>query len=247
MKISNFLSMCAFTCLFLTNIGHAETIKVGLEPTLEPFEYYDKQTNELTGFDVELIKAIFQNQGYNISFESMTFDTLIPSLITQEIDVAISTITITNDRRKRVDFSVPYYYSGLSVLINHKDKEKIKDSTDLENQTICAQIGTTGSYYAQEIKNSTVIEDVNYLDSINNLQTGRCIAAINDKPVNDYYLAQTGNNNLIVLPNTLTSESYAIAVVKGNEKILDVINKGISDLKQSGQYQQIYDKYFKCK
>ena len=115
----------AALCTVLSVQAEDKIMRVGAEPAYAPFEFIDEETKELTGFDIELIKAIAEVEGYKIEISTMPFDALIPALLTNNVDVILSAITITEERKKRVAFSVPYYDSGLTILINEKDKDKV--------------------------------------------------------------------------------------------------------------------------
>ena len=137
------LGVALFTSFaFTSSVSFAEDTKilrVGAEPSYAPFEFMDENTKQLTGFDIELIDAIAKAQGYSIEITTMPFDGLIPALFTNTIDVALSAITITPERQKRVAFSDPYYESGLSILIREEDQDKIKSVFDMH-------AGSTGKF-----------------------------------------------------------------------------------------------------
>lgn len=225
----------------------AKVLRVGAEPSYAPFEFMDEQTKELTGFDIDLIAAIAEAEGYTIEITTMPFDGLIPALMTGTIDTALSAMTINEERKKRVDFSEPYYESGLSILIRAADQDKFKTVKDLEGQTICCQIGTTGSFYAAEIPGATVSNFNTAPESYLELRAGGCAAAINDRPVNDYYLNTNSSSGIVSLPDTLSAENYGIAVRKGNEEILSLINSGFDKIKANGVYEKLYTKWFGAK
>ncbi len=225
----------------------AKILRVGAEPSYAPFEFMDENTKQLTGFDIELIDAIAKAQGYTIEVNSMTFDALIPALLSNTIDAALSAMTITEERLKRVSFSEPYYDSGLTILIRKDSADKIKSVEDLKNQPLCVQIGTTGALYAENIEGATVTQFNSAPESYLELKSGGCVAAINDKPVNDYYIAVTKSTDIISLPGTLTAESYGIAVNKNNPEMLQLINDGFAKIKADGTYDKLYQKWFGAK
>ncbi len=228
--------------------AEGQVLRVGAEPSYAPFEFMDEQTKQLTGFDIELIEAIAKAEGYSMEVSTMPFDALIPALFTNTIDVALSAMTITEERLKRVDFSEPYYESGLTILIRQEDKDKIKSVDDLKNETICVQIGTTGAFYAEEqIEGSTVKQFNSAPESYLELKAGGCRAAINDRPVNDYYLATNQSAGIMSLPGTLSAENYGIAVNKGNSEILNLVNSGFAKIKADGTYDKLYQKWFGAK
>lgn len=95
----------------------AKVLRVGTEPAFAPFEFQKEGSNEFTGFDMDLIRAIGTKLGYKVEISSMGFDALIPALNSGNIDVAIAGMSITDERKKVVVFSDPYYTSGLIVMV----------------------------------------------------------------------------------------------------------------------------------
>ena len=136
--------------------AQAGTLHVGTEATFAPFEFMDEQTKELTGFDMELITAVAKAMGDDVKIQNMGFDGLIPSLQTRIIDVTAAAMTITPERVKRIDFSEPYYQSGLVILVKKDNLDKVKDLDSLQGKTLCAQIGTTGALMAKHVKDAKV-------------------------------------------------------------------------------------------
>lgn len=241
-------TLCALAVLLSTtafSLAQAQTIKVGTHPTFAPFEFVDKEGKAI-GFDIDLINEIAKANGDQIVFESMPFDGLIPSLITGNIDVIISGMTITEARQKRVDFSDGYYNSNLSILIK-KDKEDVYTSAEaLKGKVICTQIGTTGHEFAK-----TLTKEVKALnnepDAIMELKNGGCEAVINDRPVNLYYLKASKSNDLIdfVDPKFEANvDSFGIAIRKGNQELVDRINAGLQKITTNGVLDDLHIKWF---
>ncbi len=221
-----------------------EAIRIGTEAAFAPFEFMDDKTKELTGFDLDLIKAIFDEQGLKSEISSMTFDGLIPAILTGMLDVAIAGFTITEERAKKVSFSEPYYKSGLGVMINVNAENPVKSVEDLDGRTICCQIGTSGAMYASELEDTEVKQYNTATEAYLELSNGACDASVNDKPVHEYYLNVTGDKNLTMLPMFITSEDYGIVVAKDNEKLLKTINEGLEKIRSNGTYDKIYEKWF---
>ena len=136
----------------LATSAQAATISVGTEATFAPFEFMDEQTKQLTGFDMEIIEAVAKEMGDDVRVHNMGFDALIPSLQTGIIDVTVAAMTITPERQKRVDFTDPYYQSGLVIMVRKEDAKKYTNFGSLEGQRLCAQIGTTGAMMAKREK-----------------------------------------------------------------------------------------------
>lgn len=230
----------------LSTQAFAETLKVGTHPTFAPFEFSDQDGNVI-GFDLDVIKAIAKANGDEIQIESMPFDGLIPSLLTGNIDVIISGMTITDARKKRVLFTDGYYDSNLSYLIK-KDKADVYTSAEaLKGKTVCVQIGTTGHAFADTITPGNVKALNNESDAILELSNGGCEAVINDRPVNLYYLKKSNLDTLVDVVDPKFKEnvdSFGIAVRKGNNELLEKLNKGLKDLQASGELDKIHIKWF---
>jgi len=224
----------------------SKVLKVGTEASFAPFEFQEEGSKEYTGFDMDLIRAIGKQMGYEVQIQNMGFDGLIPGLDAGSIDVAISGMTITDERAKKVNFSKPYYKSGLTVIVK-KDNETIKSFKDLEGKKIAVQLGTTGATEAKKIANTEVRDFNSPPEAFLEMKAGGVDAVINDKPVNDYYIAKTGANDAKVVGEPLTSEDYGIATTKKNKELADKIDKALDELKKNGEYEKIYVKWFNKK
>lgn len=221
----------------------AKVLRSGAETTFPPFEFEDEKSKEYTGFDIELIKAIGKQMGYEVKIASLGFDALIPALDAGQIDVITSAMTITEDRAKKVNFSNPYYQSGLSIVVK-KDNTTIKGFNDLLGKRIAVQIGTTGSETAKTIKDAKVRDFNSATEAYMELKAGGVDAVVNDLPVNQYYLAKGGDKDAKIVGEVLNSESYGIAVSKKNPELTAKINKALDELKANGEYGKIYEKWF---
>ena len=125
---------------------------VGTNPSFAPFEFTDKKDGKVMGFDIDLINALARKAGYEkVTIKSIAFDGLIPSLESGNIDVSITGMSITDARKQKVNFTDPYYESGLMAVVK-KDNEAIKGLDDLKGKTIAVQLGTTGAKYAETIE-----------------------------------------------------------------------------------------------
>ncbi|SEO70314.1 basic amino acid ABC transporter substrate-binding protein [Propionispora vibrioides] len=225
------------------NEGKATVLKVGTEPSFAPFEFQDEKSKDYVGFDMDLIRAIGKQMGAEVEIQSMGFDGLIPALEAGNIDVAVSGMTITEERAQKVNFSKPYYKSGLTVVVK-TGNNTIKGFGDLEGKKIGAQIGTTGAEEAKKIKNAQVREFNTPPEAFMELKAGGVDAVINDKPVNDYFMKETGSKDAQQVGEPLTAEDYGIAMSKKNTELADKINKALDELKQNGEYDKIYEKWF---
>lgn len=218
---------------------------VGTEPAFAPFEFQKAGSSEFTGFDIELIQAMAKKMGYKkCTIRNMGFDALIPALEAKNIDVAIAGMTITEDRKKKVNFSKPYYKSGLSIVVD-KNNTTIKDVKDLVGKKIAVQIGTTGAIEAAKIKDAVITSFNTNNEACLELKNKAVDAVIGDKPVEEYFLQQSGKNVYAkIVGKTLTSEDYGIATAKKNAALAKELDKALEALQKDGTYDTLYKKWF---
>ena len=220
-----------------------KVLRVGTEPTFAPFEFQKEGSKEFTGFDMDLIRAIGKQMGYKVEIQNMGFDALIPALNAGNIDVAAAGISITDERKKAVAFSEPYYTSGLIVMVN-KDNNDIKSIEDLKGKRIACQIGTTGEGKARSVEGAVVTAFNTNTEAALELKNKGVDAVINDSPVVGYYLAQGGNEFAKTVGDVMEAEQYGMAVKKGNDKLAADISKAMEELKKNGEYDKIYKTWF---
>ena len=224
-------------------VAAEKILRVGTEPSFAPFEFQKEGSSEFTGFDMDLIRALGKEMGYKVEIVNMGFDALIPALASGTIDAAISGMSITEERRKAVSFSNPYYKSGLIVMVP-KDNTTIKDYADLVGKTIAVQIGTTGANAAEAVKDAKVKSFNTNVEAALELKNGGAEAVINDSPVVDYYLAHGGNAFAKTVGPVFEAEDYGIAVKKGNDVLLNQINTALEQAHKNGEYNKIYKAWF---
>lgn len=221
-----------------------KVIKVGSEPSFPPFEFQDEKTHEYIGFDIDLIKAIGKQAGFEVQIVSNNFDGLIPALEAGNIDAIVSGMQITEERSKKVLFSDPYYESGQGILVRI-DNNSINSWKDLEGKKIGVQIGTTGANEARKIPNATIREFDRTADANLELKAGGVDAVVNSVPVNAYYIKNGGGANDAKMVGDVRRALYCgIAVNKNNKELVDQINKALKEIKQNGEYDRIYEKWF---
>jgi polar amino acid transport system substrate-binding protein len=221
----------------------AKVLKVGAEATFPPFEFQDEKSKDYVGFDVDLMKALGKQMGMEVQVVNTAFDGLIPALESGQIDAIASAMTITEERSKKVNFSKPYYKSGLSIVVKG-DNSAVKSFKDLEGKRIAVQIGTTGAEEAKKIKDAKVREFNSASEAYLELKAGGADAVVNDLPVNEYYLAKGGSKDAKLVGEVLNSEEYGVAVTKKNTELAGKINKAMDEIKQNGEYAKIYEKWF---
>ncbi|MEA4923738.1 MAG: transporter substrate-binding domain-containing protein [Syntrophomonadaceae bacterium] len=229
------------------NNGAPKTLRVASETTYPPFEFV--QNGQYVGYDMDLICAIGEIEGYDISIIPIGFDQLIPTLQNNQTDCAISAMSITLPRQQVVDFSEPYFTDGVAISVR-RDNQTIMGLEDLQGKKLGAEIGTLGLELCNEIKNKepkTVVKVFDSLgEALTELEQGGADAVISDWALTQYYI-NTKGTTLKTLADTFqpkTNEQYGILVKKGNSSLRDIINDGLKKLKADGTMDQMQEKWF---
>lgn len=220
------------------------TYKIGIDVTYPPFEF--EKGGKTVGIDVDLINAIAKDQGFKVKLEAMDFSGIIPAMQAGQLDVGMGGMSITDERKKKVDFSDPYFDAGLTVVV--KKDSSIKSIDDLKGKKLAVKNGTTGAKFATDNADKYGYEVVQFNDSPSMFQevsNGNADALIEDYPVITYAIAQQ-DLKLKTVGDRLNGDQYGISVMKGkNQDLLKKINKGLENLKKNGEYDKIIEKYLK--
>ncbi len=223
-----------------------KVLRVGTNATFPPFEM--QKDNEFTGFDMDLIRTIGEEQGYKVEINHMDFKALIPALGNNKIDAAIAGMSITPGRLETVDFTEAYFDAGLIVAVENTN-DVIKSTADLKGKRLAAQNGTIGAAYCDAIKKQDPKTTVRIFEDIGlafmELEKGGVDAVVNDHPVTAYYLKTTDTEKIKMVGDIFSAEDqYGIAVKKGNTEILNMLNEGLEKIKANGKYDEVYNKWF---
>ena len=227
--------------------GDTVVYKVGTEPTFPPFDTTDEDQN-IVGLDMDLITAIGEDQGFEVQFENLSFDGLIPALQAGNIDIVAAGMNKDDpERQEQVDFSDAYYESKLMVAVTevNTDIQSVDDLTP--DMKVAAQTGTTGASKVQELADQGKIGEAVILDGLDTcmmqLINGDVAAVINDKPVTEAYMKKQPDK-IKMVGDPLNAENYGFAVAKGNEELLEKINAGLANIKEDGTFDELVDKWF---
>ena len=245
---TKFLAAMAAGLMAVTSFAAsaADQLRVGTHPTFAPFEFMESASREYVGFDMDLIREIGKRIGMEVEIVNMGFDGLIPALLTGNIDLAVSGITITEERKKRVDFCDPYYQAGQSLMVRAADKDKYNAIADLENKTIAVQIGTTGADVAKSIKGAKIKAFNTGAEAFMDLKMKGADAVITDRPVIGYFIVKNPRaaKGLMQKDVPFDSEYFGFAAKKGNTELVNKVNAAMKAMKEDGTYQKIYSKWF---
>jgi ABC-type amino acid transport substrate-binding protein len=214
-------------------------LKVGSDIPYKPFEF--GRAPDYEGFDVDIVNEVARRLGIDAEFVKTPFDPIFRNLAQGRFDMVASAATITPEREKTVDFSLPYFPADQSLMI--KRGSDIKSVDDLKGRVLGAQLGTTGAEYA---KNETGAKSVRTYDLIDDafqaLQAGQVEAVINDFPVSKY--AEESKPELQVIATIPTGEEYGLGFAKEATALREAVNKELDNIKKDGKYTEIYRKWF---
>lgn len=218
-------------------------LRVATSTDFPPFEYSSERHKGYQGFDMDLIRAIGEEMGQEVVIEAYDFDKLLSVLQTKQADVVIAALSVSEERKKVVRFSKPYYHSGLSLVVRY-DNQSIHGFADLRGKRVAVQSGSTAVAELQKIGDVEIKEFTNQADIFMELSIGGVDAVVNDRPVNDYYIHSYGMAGVKALDDMLTKEEYGIAVRKDDTELMRQIDAALKKLHADGKYAQIYAKWF---
>jgi polar amino acid transport system substrate-binding protein len=217
-----------------------EPLRVATDATFPPMEFVEN--GKRTGFDVELVEAIGQKLGRKIEWIDIDFKGLVPGLVSRRFDMAVSGIYITDERKKVVDFTVPYYAGGLVVMVKDGNSA-IKTPADINGKKVSVQVGTKSvSYTKEKFPQVQLLEVEKNQEMFNLVDIGRADAAVTGKPAAYQYVRT--RPGLKVLPEQITTEEYGMAIRKDTPELTKAVNEAIAKLKADGSYDKIVAKWF---
>ena len=235
----------AFVACDRQDEAEVTTITVGTDATWPPMEFVNED-KEIVGYDIDLMNAIADAAGFEVEFQNTAWDGIFAGLGTGEYDAVISSVTITEDRQQTMDFSEPYINAG-QVLIVQQSTTGVEALEDLQGERVGAQIGTTGAF---EVGNVDGVELATYDElglAIEDLTNGRIAGVVADTPIAADYVLQNDeySDTLKIVGEPFTEEFYGIAVEKGNDEVLALINEGLAKVKEEGIPAQLEDKWLR--
>lgn len=217
-------------------------LRVGLSADYAPmeFEHTVNGKTEYAGVDIDLAKKITKDNNLKLKIVNMSFDSLLGALKTGKIDIIISGMTSTPERKKQVDFSDSYMMTKNIMLVKKDKVNEYKDIKDFNNKKVGAQKGTEQEKIAQtEIENASITSLSRLPDVILALKSGKVEGAVVEKPVAEAYLKQNSKLGISNVKFNEEEKDTVIAVPKDSPKLLSQINKTIKEVKDKG----LIDKY----
>ena len=220
--------------------AEAAVLRVGIDATFPPMEF--TENGKRTGFDIDLVEAIAGVMGRKVEWVDIDFKGLIPGLMANRFDMAVSAIYITDDRKKVVDFADSYFAGGLVTMVK-TGNTSIKPPIDLNGKKVAVQVGTKSvSYLKQVFPKVELVEVEKNQEMFDLVAIGRADALVTGKPAAFQYARTRGG--LEVLEPQLTTEEYGMALRKDEPELTKAVNAALAKLKADGGYAKIVQTWF---
>ena len=238
------IMLCAALLLF-AQVAQAKTIVFASDCTWPPMEMMSEQ-KQCVGFGPDLVNAMAKAGGFEAKIQNTAWDGIFAGLSMGKYDAISSSVSITDERKKAMDFSEPYFEVKQGVVV--REGSPIKSEADLKGKTLGAQIGTTGFFAARKIAGDAAKSYDEVGLAIVDLANGRIDAVLCDDAVAaDYALTNPEYAKSLALAFLIVPdepEYLGFAVKRGDKQTLDLINDSLKKVKDSGEYDQIFQKWF---
>lgn len=229
-----------------TSSGNGKVYRVAMNAEFAPFESRNEK-QEVEGFDVDLMKAMAQAGGFQVEFQHKPWESLFPALNAGDVDIVMSGVTITDERKQSMDFTDSYYQIKQIVLVPAgKDIKNVEDLKKMSKVGVVT--GYTGDLAAQKIFGTTSqaiarFETVPLM--LKEVENGGLDAAISDSAVIANYVKNNNDKGftMVEVPD-FEVENYGIAVKKGNTELLNTLNSALKQVRENGEYSKVESQYF---
>jgi ABC-type amino acid transport substrate-binding protein len=215
---------------------------IGTDATYPPFEYVD-ENGQISGVDIEVGREIGKALGREVEFRNINFDGLITALRTGSIDLVISSMTATPERRKSIDFSEPYVKTGLSILA--AKNSTVQSAADLKTpgRKIVVRLGTTGEHWAREnLKEAKIIAldaDVSCVMEVVNANVDAWI--YDQLSIMNYQLKHTEKTRALLAP--LREEVWAVGLKQGDDELKAKVNEVLARMRSDGSFSKLAERF----
>jgi ABC-type amino acid transport substrate-binding protein len=220
-----------------------DTYVVATDATLPPMSFMSVG-NDMIGFEPDLIRAIADKAGFNVHLVNVEWAGLFGGLITKKFDMVISSVTVLEERKQRMSFSMPYLKSGLTLVV-HKDQKNIMSFEDAKksNALIGAQVGTT-SYYFLEKESSVRTKGYQmYGHAITDMVNGKVDAVLGESSGTLFFKNKTIFQEIKMVGEILSDEFYSVVFRKDDTKLIAQVNSALKELIDDGTVAQLHKKW----
>ena len=234
-----------FAAMTVTVFAAPKSIKVATDATWPPMEMVDAN-KKIVGYDIDFLNAVAKEAGLAVEFKNTAWDGIFAGLDSGQYDAIISSVTITEERKAKYDFTDAYTSIGQILVVPKTDKTS-KTIADLKGKKVGSQIGTTG---AMEVKKVAGVESKTYDEiglAFEDMAAGRISGVVCDEPVAAHFALQKKEykEKFKIVGKAFTKEGYGIVVKKGNKELVDLLNKGIKSVKAKKLDTKIHTKWVK--
>ena len=234
------LSLCFICLIVMVGCGKKDDNKLVMvtEACFAPYEYYEN--GEIVGVDVDIAKEIAKELGKELVIKDIAFDSIINEVRTGKADIGAAGISYSDERAKKVDFSINYSVSKQVVIV--KNDSFINSINDINDKKIAVQLGSVADTYVTEnYKNAEIVRQKKYLAAIEDLKVGKVDLVVMDELPAKEIIEK--NSDIKILDGELTSDSYGMIVKKGNTELLETVNKVLNRLSSDGSIDNFIIKH----
>ena len=232
----------------LEKIKEKDKIVFGVKNDTRLFGLKNTSTGEVEGFDVDIAKALAKEilgDENKVEFQEVTSKTRVPLLQNGKIDAVVATMTITEERKKEVDFTDVYFEAGQSLLVKKGSKIKSIDDLKAGTKVLAVKGSTSAVNIAEKAPDTQVLQYENYAEAFTALKSGQGDALTTDDAI--LYGMADEDPSYELVGGQFTEEPYGIAVKKGNKELVDELNKALKTIRENGTYDEILNKWIKNK
>lgn len=215
-------------------------LTVGTEGTYQPFTYHD-ESDTLTGYDVEVAKAIGEKMGVKVEFSEITWEGLLASLDNGTVDLVLNQVGVTDERKEKYDFSDPYLYSYIALIVN-KDNNDITSWDTSKGKKTSLNISSNYAAIAEEYEMDITASET-FSKDIELLLAGRTDCVINNTIAFNDYLIQKSDTPIKIADVRAEADTVAAPIPKGNEDLVEAVNKAIKELKEDGTLAKLSEQF----
>lgn len=226
----------------LNRVKDGDKLTIGLDDSYPPMEFRDNK-NKLVGFDIDLGNALAKKLGVKLNIVVTDFNGIVLALQSGKFDVILASMSMTEERKKQIDFVGPYIDGG-QIIVTKAGNNSIKTKNDLKGKVVGVQLGSTGEQAAGKVSGIKEIKKYDKItEAFHEVNIGRIDALVCDAQVGQYYVSKD-KSNYTILKDRLTKEPIAIGIKKKDKKLEEALNKALEDLKKDGTMSKLSTKWF---
>ncbi|MDF2681413.1 MAG: glutamine transporter substrate-bindnig protein [Brevibacillus sp.] len=225
----------------LARVKQNGVLRVGFEGTYSPFNFLNDQ-NKFDGFDVDISNEVAKRLGVKAEFVATKWEGLIGGLNADKFDIIIAQMSITEERKKSVDFTEPYVITG-GVLATRTDTNDVTKLDDIKGKAIGVGAGTTFEEVASKVEGADVRKYKSMNDYLQDLVNKRLDVIMNDQLVLGYNI-KTKNLPVKIVSDIINEDKIGMEIKKGNSDFVEAVNQVLADIKKDGTYETLYKKWF---